>query len=133
MRRCPSCGNQYPDDANFCPMDATRLEPIVAPAPAPVPVAAPTPAPVAAPTPAPVAQAPAATPPADRTLSDAPPAVAGRFVGREPLGESALGTFAIAEDLQGGGPVLLAQVSARALPTTALGERALRELKQLAK
>ncbi|MGZ3440315.1 MAG: zinc-ribbon domain-containing protein, partial [Polyangia bacterium] len=25
MRVCPTCGNTYPDDANFCPMDATRL------------------------------------------------------------------------------------------------------------
>ena len=21
MRLCPSCGNSFPDDANFCPMD----------------------------------------------------------------------------------------------------------------
>src|SRR5688572_23545265 len=27
MRQCPACGNTYPDDANFCPMDATRLPP----------------------------------------------------------------------------------------------------------
>src|SRR5262245_32969413 len=27
MKVCPSCGRQYPDDANFCPADATRLQP----------------------------------------------------------------------------------------------------------
>lgn len=26
MKRCPNCGKQYPDDANFCPTDAGRLE-----------------------------------------------------------------------------------------------------------
>src|SRR5579859_1494349 len=31
MRVCPACGNQYPDDANFCPMDATRLPPPATP------------------------------------------------------------------------------------------------------
>lgn len=25
MRQCPACGNSYSDEANFCPMDATRL------------------------------------------------------------------------------------------------------------
>jgi len=25
MKRCPTCKNLYPDDANFCPMDAGRL------------------------------------------------------------------------------------------------------------
>jgi serine/threonine protein kinase len=28
MRSCPECGNQYDDDANFCPRDATRLLPL---------------------------------------------------------------------------------------------------------
>ncbi len=27
MKVCPICGKQYPDDANFCPLDAGRLEP----------------------------------------------------------------------------------------------------------
>src|SRR5688500_14460068 len=34
MKRCPKCNNSFPDEANFCPVDAARLEPIVA-APAP--------------------------------------------------------------------------------------------------
>lgn len=27
MKRCPKCGNQFPDEANFCPADAGRLVP----------------------------------------------------------------------------------------------------------
>src|SRR5438874_4834732 len=99
MRRCPSCGNEFPDDANFCPMDATKLlEPAAAVAPA-----------------------------SDRTLSDAPPPIAGRFLLRERLGETPLGPLGIAEDLGGGGQVLLQQVEARSVPTAALADRALRE------
>jgi Protein kinase domain/zinc-ribbon domain len=29
MKLCPKCGTQYPDDANFCPIDAARLPPPV--------------------------------------------------------------------------------------------------------
>lgn len=28
MKLCPKCGTQYPDDANFCPIDAARLAPV---------------------------------------------------------------------------------------------------------
>ena len=35
MKRCTVCGAQYPDDANFCPLDGGRLE-SVQDAPAPV-------------------------------------------------------------------------------------------------
>lgn len=30
MKLCPKCGTQYPDDANFCPIDAARLPPVTA-------------------------------------------------------------------------------------------------------
>ncbi len=33
MKLCPKCGNQFSDDANFCPVDAGRLEPIAENAP----------------------------------------------------------------------------------------------------
>lgn len=36
MKRCPVCQGSFPDDANFCPMDAGTLEPIVEAAAAPV-------------------------------------------------------------------------------------------------
>jgi serine/threonine-protein kinase len=32
MKICKTCGERYPDDANFCPMDASKLEPLAAPA-----------------------------------------------------------------------------------------------------
>ncbi|MBI5479015.1 MAG: serine/threonine protein kinase, partial [Deltaproteobacteria bacterium] len=32
MKICKTCGERYPDDANFCPMDASKLEPLLAPA-----------------------------------------------------------------------------------------------------
>ncbi len=35
MKRCPLCKTVYADDANFCPMDAGRLEAVAAAAPAP--------------------------------------------------------------------------------------------------
>jgi serine/threonine protein kinase len=35
MNRCPSCRATYPDDAQFCPQDGTRLVPIPAAAPPP--------------------------------------------------------------------------------------------------
>ena len=33
MKRCPKCGNQFPDEANFCPADAGRLVPDEGPGP----------------------------------------------------------------------------------------------------
>src|SRR5262245_14895885 len=121
MKICPACGNQFPDDANFCPMDASKLPPPVAAAPAPAP------APAAAPAPAPAAtSAP--------TIMDAPKPVAGRFMlGRE-LSQTPTGTVYQASDLNGGGAgVAVKLVDPRALPTAMMADRALRELKQLSK
>jgi serine/threonine-protein kinase len=39
MKICPVCGTNYPDDANFCPMDASKLTPVAAQAPAAAPSA----------------------------------------------------------------------------------------------
>src|SRR5262249_34834987 len=115
MRTCPACGNQFPDDANFCPMDATRLLE-AQPAPPPATVAA----------------SPSASLP-DRTIPDQGPLVAGRYRAGGPLVTTPTGKTAGAADLQGGAGVLLQVVDARALPTPTMADRALRELKQLAK
>src|SRR5690348_6144428 len=104
MRLCPSCGNSYPDDANFCPMDATRLPP-----------------------PADAAPAPAVT------IPDQPTPVGGRFVPLGPGQPTPTGPVFDANDLQGGGQVALKLVPPEVLPTAAMTDRALRELKQLAK
>src|SRR3954471_13903649 len=109
MKVCPSCGNTYPDDANFCPMDATRL-------PAPV---------VAAPVPS---AAPAVTQP------DHPAPIAGRFVMAGSGAPTPTGLASEATDLQAGGQVVVLKlIPPEVLPTPAMGDRALRELKQLPK
>jgi serine/threonine protein kinase len=95
-------------------MDATRL-----PAVAPV---------------APVVSAPATTPSVPAvTAPDQPTPVGGRFV---PVGISVstpTGIVGEATDINSGATVLLKQVPDAVLPTTAMSDRALRELKQLAK
>ena len=113
MRVCPSCGNSYPDDANFCPMDATRLPPPVAEAPATIPSM-------------PVAS-PAVTQP------DQPAPVGGRFVLSGVAMQTPTGLAQSATDTQTGATVVVKMVAAEVLPTTAMADRALRELKQLGK
>lgn len=113
MRVCPSCGNSYPDDANFCPMDATRLPPPVAEAPATVP------------------SMPVATPAV--TQPDQPAPVGGRFVLSGVALQTPTGLAQSATDIQTGAPVVVKMVAPEVLPTTAMADRALRELKQLGK
>lgn len=106
MRVCPSCGNTYPDDANFCPMDATRL-------PAAPAAAAPSPA---------------------VTMQDHPAPIAGRFAMSGSGAPTPTGTAGDATDLQANGAtVTLKLVPPEVLPTSTMSDRALRELKQLAK
>ena len=113
MRVCPSCGNTYPDDANFCPMDATRLPAAAPEAPATVPSM-------------PVAS-PAVTQP------DQPVPVGGRFVLSGFSMHTPTGLASAANDLQTGAQVIVKTVTSAVLPTTAMADRALRELKQLGK
>ncbi len=114
MRLCPTCRNSYPDDANFCPMDATRLPPPpVAEAPATIPSM-----PVAG---------PAVTQP------DQPAPVGGRFVLSGVSVQTPTGLAQSATDTQTGATVVVKSVAADVLPTTAMADRALRELKQLGK
>ena len=113
MRVCPSCGNSYPDDANFCPMDATRLPPPVAEAPATVP------------------SMPVATPAV--TQPDQPAPVGGRFVLSGVALQTPTGLAQSATDIQTGATVVVKMVAPEVLPTTAMTDRALRELKQLGK
>ncbi len=61
MKQCTKCRREWPDHANFCPMDGALLESAVpAPTPAPAPTPTPTPAAVASPA------AAAALPPVER-------------------------------------------------------------------
>jgi eukaryotic-like serine/threonine-protein kinase len=111
MKVCPSCGNTYPDDANFCPMDATRL---------PAAMAAP-------PSEAPSAHAPSVTVP------DHPAPIAGRFAMAGSGAPTPTGIAGEAADLTTGAPVMVKLVPSEVLPTPAMADRALRELKQLGK
>jgi serine/threonine protein kinase len=115
MRVCSACGNSYPDDANFCPMDATRLPPaVVAEAPATIPSM-------------PATGGPAVTQP------DQPTPIGGRFVLAGVGMQTPTGLASAATDTQNGSTVVVKMVAAEVLPTTAMADRALRELKQLGK
>ncbi len=118
MRLCPACGNQFPDDANFCPMDATKLPP-----------------------PAVAATIPVASPPS-RSAPDAPTvmdggatAIGGRFLILGGGGTTTpTGQIHEARDTSNGGQVVsLKMVKLEVLPNPTMADRALRELKQLAK
>ncbi|HEY2747836.1 MAG TPA: serine/threonine-protein kinase, partial [Polyangia bacterium] len=120
MKLCPSCGNSYPDDANFCPMDATRLPAAVAEAPATIPSMA-----VAMPVATPAAAA--------VTQPDQPAPIGGRFVLSGFAMQTPTGLASAATDAQTNVSVVVKTVAAGVLPTTAMADRALRELKQLGK
>ncbi len=121
MRTCPTCKNQYADDANFCPMDATKLLP-------PVAEVAPTfpPAATTLGTPSPSATVPA-------TVFDQPRPVAGRFMLGVERDRTPTGVVYEASDLTNGEAVWLKLVDKQVLPSAMMADRALRELKQLAK
>jgi serine/threonine-protein kinase len=94
-------------------MDATRLPPAVAEAPATVP------------------SMPVSTPAV--TQPDQPAPIGGRFVLSGFAMQTPTGLASTATDIQTGGNVIVKQVGAEVLPTTAMADRALRELKQLGK
>jgi hypothetical protein len=116
MRLCPACGNSYPDDANFCPMDATRLPPPAAAAPAPAPAAS-----------------PASSEGAATLLDMNAQVIAGRFFTSSGT-DTPTGKVFEARDTQNGGQLVTVKVVETAvLPNASMADRALRELKQLAK
>ncbi|MSP62063.1 MAG: hypothetical protein EXR72_17365 [Myxococcales bacterium] len=119
MRICPACGSQYPDDANFCPMDASRLPP-------PADDASLDGATQAMP-------AVSAREMVAATMMDQPRPIAGRFMLGAEIGRTPTGAIYQSSDLTSGQPVALKVVEARTLPTVMMADRALRELKQLAK
>src|SRR5262249_38797027 len=110
MRVCPSCGNSFSDDANFCPMDATRLPPPAAKAPVQV-----------------------EEPLGGSTLQNHPRPIAGRYLATGPQVQTPTGTVCEASDIQTQQAVLLKMVTPEVLPSATMADRALRELKQLAK
>ncbi|HLU65085.1 MAG TPA: serine/threonine-protein kinase, partial [Kofleriaceae bacterium] len=110
MKRCPNCGKQYPDDANFCPADAGRLEPDPGPDPAATHRG----------------HAPAG---ADEPEADS--RVGGRFELEDAIGGGLTGAVHRARDVQSGEACAVKLVDARVFPSPLLLQRAERELKQL--
>src|SRR5581483_1460165 len=117
MRVCPTCGNSFPDDANFCPMDASKLPPPAAAAPQA------TAGPVA------TSHSDAAT-----VMDGGAMAIGGRFLVHGQGKATPTGQLYEAHDTQANGTqVWVKIVSPEALPNSNMADRALRELKQLAK
>ena len=106
MKVCPSCNERFPDDANFCPMDAAALAVMAEARP-----------------PSEVRPEPAA----DETLLD------GRFRPEEPPEPSVLGEIRSAYDTRQGSPARLIYVAPALFPSPLAFERTQRELRQLEK
>jgi len=105
MKICPTCSGRYPDDANFCPVDATRLKTLAsAPAPAVAPIG-----------------------------SSTQETVGNRFLLGARIAVTPTGEVFQATDSSTGEQVHVKIIHQRALPAPAMADRALRELKQLAK
>lgn len=110
MKRCPNCGRQFPDDANFCPADAGRLEPDAGDTTRGIP---------------PVGAAGAGAVPA----GEAP--LGGRFEVGAQVGGGLTGEVYSARDIQTGAACAVKLVHAHVFPNQLLLQRAERELKQL--
>ncbi len=102
MKRCPTCNNDFPDDANFCPVDAGHLFTIDAAAPEPV----------------------------RRVDTGGHELLDGRFALGEILSGHRTGAVYSAGDKEGT-TAMVKLVAANVFPTSLLKQRTERELKQL--
>ena len=112
MKRCPNCGRQFPDDANFCPADAGRLE-------------------------ADAGDTHRGVPPVTGSGSGAGPApggegpLGGRFEIGAQIGGGLTGEVFQARDVQSGGACAVKLVHSHVFSNQLMLQRAERELKQL--
>ena len=112
MKRCPNCGREFPDDANFCPADAGRLE-------------------------ADAGDTHRGVPPVTGSASGAGPApgnegpLGGRFETGVQVGGGLTGEVYQARDVQSGGACAVKVVHSHVFPNQLMLQRAERELKQL--
>ncbi len=102
MKRCPTCNKDFPDDANFCPVDAGHLVPIDAAAPEPV----------------------RSVDTGGHVLLD------GRFALGEIIGGHRTGPVYSAGD-KSGTTAMVKMIAAEVFPSALLKQRTERELKQL--
>src|SRR5262249_23701829 len=110
MKRCPICQTVYPNDANFCPMDAGRLE--LAPEAGRAAMAA-----------VPSLDLPTIQ---SRQIGD-------RFILGPQLGGRRTGEVYAADDIRAGQSVALKIIAPAVFPTPLVAQRTERELKQLTK
>jgi serine/threonine-protein kinase len=104
MKRCPKCNKDFPDDANFCPVDAGQLAPIDA-----------------------SEAVPAAVPRIDTGGNEL---IAGRFAVGDIIGGRRSGPVYMAGDKQGTSAIVKI-VDPKVFPSALLKQRTERELKQL--
>ncbi len=102
MKRCPTCNKDFPDDANFCPVDAGHLVTVDSAAPVPVP----------------------------RVDTGGHELLDGRFALGEIVGGHRSGPVYHATDKQGT-TAMVKLVAPEVFPTALLKQRTERELKQL--
>ena len=112
MKRCPNCGRQFPDDANFCPADAGRLEPDAGDTHRGVP---PVTGSASGGAPAPAGEGP----------------LGGRFETGAQVGGGLTGEVFQARDVQSNAPCAVKLVHAAVFSNQLMLQRAERELKQL--
>lgn len=117
MKVCPNCGKQYPDDANFCPVDAGRLTPVAASAKAEAKPKKGTPKPGA---------------PTGDGAADGKK-LGGRFELGEHIGGGLTGEVHRATDTRTSTACVVKMVDESVFPTGLLLQRTERELKQLAR
>src|SRR5260221_13386020 len=103
MKRCPLCKTTFPDEANFCPLDAGRLVVEVA------------------------GDAPVESPTIQAKL------LAGRFHLGPSIGGNRTGEVFASEDAVTGQQCAVKTIAAAVLPTPLIMQRTERELKQLHK
>jgi serine/threonine-protein kinase len=104
MKLCPICKTTFPDDANFCPMDAGKLVP-----------------------------APSASAAPSGGSDGASGAVAGRFHLGNQLGGHATGPVFRADDATAHKPCAVKLLAPGVIPTPVVAQRVERELRQLQK
>jgi hypothetical protein len=124
MKLCPKCGTQYPDDANFCPIDAARLPPstiVKEPVADAVPAAA-------------AARADRAeAAPAEERTPDGKRLLGGRFVLGARIGGRQTGEVFEAVDQGNGQACVVKVLDAEVFPSPLVMQRTERELGKLAR
>jgi hypothetical protein len=129
MKLCPKCGTQYPDDANFCPVDAARLpSATIAKEPAGAAGSA-----VAGPSHAQAAARAAAEAGTEARTPDGRRLLGGRFALGTRIGGRQTGEVYEAVDQSSGQACVVKLIDAEVFPSNLVMQRTERELGKLAR